>query len=221
MPETAPRRPTHTDSLLRIAQHEALSTVRLDGQVLDVGGSKKSDYHRFLKGEHTVTFANIDLGAGADLQFDAERPWPVPSEAYDAVVMSNLLEHLYDHARAVAEAFRVLRPGGRLVVTVPFLFRIHAAPCDYFRYTHFALSRMLAEQGFEAVEVTPLGGGVFSALYQTSATLLPRPVAWLARKSARGLDRLVARLKPDSAAAKDFPLGYLAVATKPARAAHG
>jgi SAM-dependent methyltransferase len=206
-----------TSSPLRIEQHRALAGLVLDGEVLDIGGSRKSAYTGFLGGRHRITFANIDPAYGADLIFDAQAPWPVEAAAWDAVLMNNLLEHLFDYEAALAEAHRALKPGGRLVLTVPFLFRLHAAPSDYFRFTRFALERILERRGFEAVAVRELGSGAFLAMYQPLATLIrPAFLSEAGRRLAVGLDRLMDRLKPGGVlSARNFPLGYLVEARRP------
>ncbi len=69
----------------------------------------------------------------------------------DSINCISLLEHVYEPMRAIAEMFRVLRPGGCVRVQVPFLLGYHGFPDDYFRYTHSALRRMFEEQGFRIV----------------------------------------------------------------------
>jgi SAM-dependent methyltransferase len=58
----------------------------------------------------------------------------------------------------LSEIRRVLRPGGRLFFTVPFLWPLHEVPYDYYRYTPFALQRHLENTGFSQIELHPLGG---------------------------------------------------------------
>lgn len=101
-------------SLLRREEYRALSTLSIDGAILDVGGSKKSGYHELIGGHHTITVGNIDPSYGIDVNFDAEKPWPFPDTSFDAVLAVNILEHLYHYDMALDEAHRVLKPGGVL-----------------------------------------------------------------------------------------------------------
>ena len=72
-------------------------------------------------------------------------------EAYDLILCLNVLEHVFDTARAVRNLHAALVPGGRLIVAVPFAFPLHDEPHDYYRFTRHALERMLA--AFDKVEV--------------------------------------------------------------------
>jgi SAM-dependent methyltransferase len=76
----------------------------------------------------------------------------------DAVLATQTLEHLRDPRRFLAEAARVLRPGGRLFLTAPQGFREHQAPHDYWRFTRYSLRMLAEEAGFAEVEVEVLGG---------------------------------------------------------------
>ncbi len=64
---------------------------------------------------------------------------------YDLILCLNVLEHVYDFQTAIQNLHRALKDGGRLVVAVPFAFPMHDEPHDYYRYTEFALRRMLAD----------------------------------------------------------------------------
>ena len=203
---------SRTRSLLRREEYKLLSTLTLTGRVLDIGGSKKSGYHELLKGEHTITTVNIDAGYGTDLIFDAEKPWPIEDKSYDVVLFINVLEHLYGHRVALAEAHRVLSDKGAVHIVVPFMFNVHGSPNDYFRYTKSALTRLLEDAGFKDIEVQELGTGAFSVMYHALLALMPwrwlaLPIAWL----LTALDRLIARVKPGSSiSASAMPLGYYA-----------
>ena len=61
----------------------------------------------------------------------------------------NVLEHVFDGAGLLAALSRLLEPGGELLVAVPFLLKVHQAPVDYARYTHFALRRLGEGAGLE------------------------------------------------------------------------
>lgn len=202
-------------STFRWATNRALRGMQLDGKVLDVGGDRHSDYHREFIGAHSIEFANISDVSEPDFVFDVQAPWPVGPGAYDAVLMFNLLEHVYDYRAALAHAHTALGDDGRLLGVVPFLFMVHASPSDYFRFTGEALHRTLADAGFENVTITPLGTGVFSVIYQALSGPAPPMLVPLGRSLFLGLDRLLARLKPGNKFSVDYyPLGYLFAARK-------
>lgn len=88
---------------------------------------------------------------------DLTKPLPLKSATIDIVFMSNVLEHIPTPIELLSECCRILKPGGYIVATVPFLVSIHRAPYDFHRYTNFMLERMLREAGFKEIKVEPLG----------------------------------------------------------------
>jgi 2-polyprenyl-6-hydroxyphenyl methylase/3-demethylubiquinone-9 3-methyltransferase len=111
--------------------------------------------------------------AGADLRaIEPDGSLPLEHASVDLVWCSEVLEHVADTAHALLEARRVLRPGGRLLVTVPFHGRVKAALIALSRfdahfdplgqhlrfYTPGSLAKTLREAGFEDVRVRPWGG---------------------------------------------------------------
>jgi SAM-dependent methyltransferase len=196
-------------STLRLAEHQAVASLAIDGDILDIGGHRHSEYHRLIRGDHKIDFANISNEHRPDLVFDAEEPWPVKPASYDAVLMFNFLEHVFDHRSALIEANKALKPHGRLIVTVPFMFHVHASPSDYFRYTEFALRKLIELSGFDVVELKPLGTGAFSVAWQAVQGPLPEPIAWIGRTFCEAADRLFGWIKPGNKLGPDqCPLGY-------------
>jgi SAM-dependent methyltransferase len=86
---------------------------------------------------------------------------PFPSGSVDAVLMCEILEHLPDPRRALAEAHRVLCAGGTLCGSVPFIMPIHGDPGDFFRYTGDGLRYLMSE--FADVHVRGHGNHVGGA----------------------------------------------------------
>jgi SAM-dependent methyltransferase len=90
-------------------------------------------------------------GSRPDVLADAAR-LPIADQSIDTVLMLDVLEHLAQPALALSEIARVLRPDGKLLVSVPFLYPIHDAPHDYQRYTAFGLQRVFESAGLAVAE---------------------------------------------------------------------
>lgn len=86
------------------------------------------------------------------------RALPFRDDAFDAIEITEVLEHVPDTVAALCECRRVLWSGGRLVATAPFLERLHGDPHDYVRYTAAMWRRPLTESGLAVDSVTPQGG---------------------------------------------------------------
>lgn len=121
-----------------------------------------------------------------------------PSDHYDAVVIDNVLEHVPQPARAVAEIHRVLRAGGTCICLTPFLIRVHAYPGDYWRFTAEGLRELF--KGYGAVEVEGWGNRF------TLETILRH--GWLSARNTKRLLRVALWNDPD------WPIEYLTLATK-------
>jgi SAM-dependent methyltransferase len=80
----------------------------------------------------------------ADARGDAHQ-LPFADDSFDAVVSMEVLEHLHSPERVVDEIRRVLKPEGRLVLTTRFIFHIHGAPVDYYRYTRHGLEYLFRD----------------------------------------------------------------------------
>jgi SAM-dependent methyltransferase len=111
-------------------------------------------------------YIGMDLAANAVGTYRAVPPdveWngtqmPLADASVDSAMATEVLEHCPDPAAVLSEAFRVLKPGGFLFFTVPFLWPLHDVPYDEYRYTPFALERIVKSVGFGTVVVKPLGG---------------------------------------------------------------
>jgi SAM-dependent methyltransferase len=91
---------------------------------------------------------------------------PVEDARFDHVLLTQVLEHIPEPPRVVAELHRVLKPGGTLWLTAPLFYAEHERPYDFFRYTQFGLRRLLESAGFEVQELDWMEGYLGTLSYQ-------------------------------------------------------
>lgn len=92
-----------------------------------------------------------------DLFWDGETI-PLAENAVDGVMATEVFEHCSDLGKVLREIFRILKPGGCLLFTVPFLWPLHDVPHDVYRYTPFTLEKLLCDAGFSTLRLQGLGG---------------------------------------------------------------
>lgn len=100
--------------------------------------------------------------------------WPLGEGEADLVLATETLEHVPDPDGFLEQAFRALRPGGKVIITTPFAARWHYIPHDYWRFTPSSLRLLLERAGFEDVAVYGRGNETTVACYKVLALLLPR-----------------------------------------------
>ena len=98
----------------------------------------------------TLDFYDTD---GVDYAADVHDLHIFNDNEYESIICLEVLEHLHSPHVAIGELFRVLKPGGVLLLSTRFIFPIHAEPNDYYRFTEQGLRHLLDE--FEIIELTP------------------------------------------------------------------
>ncbi len=129
---------------------------QLSGRVLDVGCGDKP-YEDWLN--LALRYFGIDVSPGprVDAVIEPGKPWPAEDASFDAVLCTQVLEHVPDLEEVLAEIDRVLKAGGQLLVTVPFAYPEHGAPQDFRRFSIHGVRQLFAER-YEITELKPQGG---------------------------------------------------------------
>lgn len=126
--------------------------------IIDVGGGQ-SKYKKILKYKNYISTDIEDrIGDGSVVIVDANKGLPFKTASADLVICTEVLEHLHTPSAAVAEMYRVLKPGGKIVITVPFVWPEHEAPVDFYRYTQWGVTHLLVSAGFQRAVIKNTNG---------------------------------------------------------------
>lgn len=128
----------------RILPGEKVLTIGAGGEVNDLLYDFASK-HKF----HITSF-DIDKKRNPDIVGDLHI-YNFETSSFDTIVMSEVLEHLHTPHLGIKNVYKTLKPGGKLILTTPFIFPIHDRPYDYYRYTKYGLKYLLSD--FEDVEI--------------------------------------------------------------------
>jgi SAM-dependent methyltransferase len=194
------------------------------GDLLDLGCGRAPLY--ILYRDLAASITCVDWGSSphdvchADELCDLNEPIPLPDASFDTIIFSDVLEHLYQPHQVIKGIRRLLRPGGKLLMNVPFMYWLHEQPYDYFRYTQFALQKMVEDSGMEIVDLQALGGAP-EVLADLTAKLLVRirfvgtPIARASQAMCYAWTRSRWGRRISQSTARQFPLGYFLVAVVP------
>ena len=143
------------------------AVVGATGVVLDIGAGD-----RWLEREvsSSATYVALDYPATGlalyrarpDVLGDAAR-LPIRDACVDLVACLEVIEHVRDPEALLAEVARVLRPGGRACLSMPFLYPVHDAPHDYQRLTEHGWRRDMIATGFDVVRLEKIGTSIRTA----------------------------------------------------------
>ena len=128
----------------------------MDGRLLDFGCGNKP-YERYFCNVSEYVGCDIEASGHAhanekiDVFYDG-KTLPFEDCSFDNVLSSEVFEHIFNLEPMIKELHRVLKPGGGILVTVPFVWNEHEAPYDFGRYTSFGITDLLERNGFKVEE---------------------------------------------------------------------
>ena len=155
----------HPYFIARFTIRKALSAVLTSGpksKVLDVGCGlipyrnlfhPQAEYHGL-----EIDQARHRNNPNVKYLYDGKL-FPIPDKSYDIVLCSQVLEHSFEPKLLLSEIFRVLKPGGFLYLTIPFIWPEHEQPFDSQRYTSFGLTYQLQSNNYTVLSVYKLSRG--------------------------------------------------------------
>lgn len=196
-----------------------LLTQHAKGRLLDHGCGKVPLYgmYRGLVSEAVCVDWSASLHGThhVDQIVDLNGPLPFPTGSFDTVLSNDVMEHIKEPKLAWSEMARVLRPDGKLIVSVPFLYGVHEAPHDYHRFTAFKLKALCEANGLEVLELNPYGGGLEVVLDIMAKHLDLHPMLLAIHLAIARMLRAFGPIRRVSERRKDvFPMGYSMVAQK-------
>jgi len=204
-------------SLYRALRSAAREHVR--GRLLDAGAGRMA--YRAMLEEVADSYEGLDIADPtgrldhvADLQATG-----LPDNTYDSVFCTQVLQHLPEPEKAIREMARVLKPGGKAVISVPHLVWMHNEPHDYWRFTKYGMAHLLEKAGLRIVSAEPVGGLICFLAYAPStiglALLWPlRPAYRLGLLTNRLYIRVMLLLDRLFGCASLYPTNVLVVAEK-------
>lgn len=197
------------------------------GNLYDLGCGEKPYKNIFL--QYCDTYTGIDWGSSphtltADIVTNLNEVLPIEDGVADTAVSLSVMEHLSEPQLMLAESFRILRSDGYVVFQVPFMWHVHEAPYDFFRYTRYGLEYMFKNTGFVDIKIEATTGfwvmWFLKFNYQTVrivkgprflrvvTRLMLLPLWWLDQHLARFLDHVWPESDGETA-------GYFVTARKP------
>lgn len=128
----------------------------LGGHLLNAGCGSR-DIRAYLTAKGVTQLTRYDIASSEpDVVIGPLESMPFEDASFDSALCNAVLEHVLDADRAIRELARVVRPGGHVVVAVPFLQPYHACPGDFRRYTADGLAALGRSAGLEVVEILPV-----------------------------------------------------------------
>ena len=156
------------ESLLRTFQKIKCSNLMLHGLSLEFGAVKKKEnnFSNFFKGSSTFEYSNKLHDKSFNIfKANLTKKLKIKSNKYNNILLFNVLEHLPEYNSALSEINRILKKNGKFVGSTPFIYQIHSAPNDYFRFTKKFFEFELKKNKFYNIKVEYMGYGPLTACY--------------------------------------------------------
>lgn len=182
---------------------------KISGSVLDLASGRGASYNRYFPKGATVISG--DLKVGGEEMIDFDKALPFPDNTFDAVLFFNAIYITSNTLFTLKEIYRVMKKGGTLFISSPFIANEMQEPHDYFRFTKEGLQRELERGGFREIKIDRFGERFSSAAYLLHSLLIFNSIRFIVNGLSIFLDKLIPKkiLK-----IHPTPLGYFAICKK-------
>jgi SAM-dependent methyltransferase len=133
--------------------------------ILDVGAGH-GDFADIFEGRNYFALDIVPYPE-VDLVTDLVQVNPFRPDSFDVVVLINLLDNVYESRDLLKITASILKPSGVIIITVPFLLKVHQAPFDFARYTPYSLEKMAEGAGLHVEKID----GYYNSLYLLNESL--------------------------------------------------
>jgi SAM-dependent methyltransferase len=154
---------------------------------------------------------------------------PFSSNTFDTIILMEVAEHLNSPSTALKEVKRVLKPGGEIIFTVPYIYPTHDAPYDYQRWTQYGLENIAKESGLSINSIINYGEPIETGTLIFCLGLSFQTLNLLKRRHPLGLIMLILAIiiipifnivgwllsQKSSISENQMPIGFLALFNKP------
>ena len=155
------------NSILRDFQNFEFDKIKIKGKCIEFGASENYKKN-FLKNDKKFTichFSNFKNKSNKIINIDLEKINNKINVTYDNAIIFNVLEHLNNVEIPLNNINRILKKDALIIGSTPFLYRVHGAPKDHFRFTKDSLLHNLKKSGFDKIKIKELGTGPFLASF--------------------------------------------------------
>lgn len=133
-----------------------INSQYMNWKMLDFGCGKKPYRELFVVKE----YIGLDIleswhnhkNEQIDVYYDGKKI-PFENESFDSIFSSEVFEHIFNIEEILSELYRVMKPDGKMLITVPFVWDEHEIPYDFARYTSFGIRYLLEKADFKIIKI--------------------------------------------------------------------
>ena len=160
-----------------LQENEAFAALVPSGALVLDAGAGSGPYKRLFDHARyeSADFEQVDKHYQKSTYVCDLKKIPVEDARFDFILFNQVMEHLPEPKLVLAELYRVLKPGGKMIYTGPLFYEEHEQPYDFYRYTQFGLRYLLESTGYDIDRIDWLEGYFGTVGYQlnTMARYLP------------------------------------------------